>query len=190
MIKRPALSVEQEKVATRLSQELVIGMDRIGNVTSHNLFANLFYDFANTSRFTPYIGFGGGIGMTDMEYGSLWARNPDASKIKTGENLSNEDQIRRNLAGTASVAQLMLSDTLFGFQVLFGVDYAVTDAMSLGLKGRWVRFQSFQDEGVVWDPLRGHAPNLRKDGSEPVSGGLETDDLQFFGVSVNLKYHF
>ena len=73
------------------------------------------------------------------------------------------------------------------------MDYAVTEAMSLGLKGRWVRFNSF-DSGqgsLVWDPLRGHPPNLRLDESEPVSGGIETtNNIQFFGISVNMKYHF
>ena len=80
---------------------------------------------------------------------------------------------------------------LLGFQVLFGVDYAITEATSLGLKGRWVRFGSFSDD-FIWNPLRSHEPFLRKSGPdrEPVSGRLTTDNVEFFGVSVNLKYHF
>ena len=58
----------------KLRDEIVRATDRIGSITSHNLFGNLFYDFINTSRFTPYIGVGGGVGFTDMEYGSVWAR--------------------------------------------------------------------------------------------------------------------
>ena len=179
----------------KLRDEIVQATDRIGGMTSHNLFGNLFYDFDNTSRFTPYIGIGGGVGFTDMEYGSVWARNEDAMnpdgsyKISTGADLPNYDEIRRNLARTVSVGQATLSDVLLGFQVLFGVDYAITEATSLGLKGRWVRFGSFSDS-FIWDPLRSHPPNLRRDGSEPVSGRLKTDDVEFFGLSVNLKYHF
>ena len=119
----------------------MLGTDRIGSsISSHNLFANLYYDFANTSRFTPYIGIGGGLGITDMEYGSVWARNLDADRIPTGAGLPNADEIRQNLAGTVSAgsSSVTLSDTLWGFQLLFGVDYALTDAMSLGLKGRYV----------------------------------------------------
>ena len=99
--------------------------------------------------------------------------------------------IRREqkLAKTVSVGQATLSDVLLGFQVLFGVDYAVTEATSLGLKGRWVRFGSFSDD-FIWYPLRSHPPYLRLDGSEPVSGRLKTDDVEFFGISVNLKYRF
>ena len=179
----------------KLRDEIVQAIDRIGSITSHNLFGNLFYDFVNTSRFTPYVGVGGGVGFTDMEYGSVWARNEDAMnddgsyKISTGADLPNYDEIRRNLAKTVSVGQATLSDVLLGFQVLFGVDYAITESTSLGLKGRWVKFGSFSDD-FIWDPLRSHPPNLRRDGSEPVSGRLKTDDLEFFGVSVNLKYHF
>ena len=171
-------------------QELVRGTDRIGSITSHNLFANLFYDFMNTSRFTPYVGVGAGFGFTDVEYGSLWARNDKYKKIETGQGLPNREDIQKALAGTVSVAQITLNDALFGFQVLFGVDYAFTEATSLGLKGRWVTFESFKGDGVVWDPLRSHVPNLRMDGSEPVSGAIEIDDVEFFGVSLNLKYHF
>ena len=179
----------------KLRDEIVQAIDRIGSMTSHNLFGNVFYDFVNTSRFTPYIGIGGGVGFTDMEYGSVWARNedsmnPDGSyKISTGADLPNYDEIRRNLAKTVSVGQATLSDVLLGFQILFGVDYAITEATSLGLKGRWVRFGSFSDD-FIWDPLRSHPPNLRRDGSEPVSGRLKTDNVEFFGLSVNLKYHF
>ena len=179
----------------KLRDEIRQATDRIGNITSHNLFGNLFYDFVNTSRFTPYIGVGGGVGFTDMEYGSVWVRNEDSKKaddsyrITTGEGLPNYDEIRRNLAKTVSVGQATLSDVLLGFQVLFGVDYAVTQAVSLGLKGRWVRFGSFSDD-FIWNPLRTHEPNLRLDGSEPVSGRLKTDNVEFFGVSANLKYHF
>ncbi|MCY4612852.1 MAG: hypothetical protein OXB94_04415 [Nitrospira sp.] len=179
----------------KLKDEIVQATDRIGSMTSHNLFGNLFYDFVNTSRFTPYVGVGGGVGFTDMEYGSVWARNEDTRnadgsyKISTGADLPNYDEIRRNLAKTTSVGQATLSDVLLGFQVLFGVDYAITESTSLGLKGRWVRFGSFSDN-FIWNPLRSHAPNLRRDGSEPVSGRLKTDNVEFFGVSLNLKYHF
>ena len=174
----------------KIRDEIVRTTDRIGSLTSHNLFGNLFYDFINASRFTPYIGIGGGVGFTEMEYGGLWARNPDAGRIRTGVGLPNADEIRRNLAGTVSVAQTTIRDTLYGFQILFGVDYAITEATSLGFKGRWVNFSSFRDDRVDWELLRSHPLNLRRDGSEPVWSRFKTDDVEFFGLSVNLKYHF
>ena len=198
--------------ADKLRDEIVQASDRIGSITSHNLFGNLFYDFVNTSRFTPYIGIGGGIGVTNMEYGSLWVRADDPAAIATGgqryeyttnedgepirtpigEPLPNAHQIQQNLAKTFSSAQTTLSDVLYGLQILFGVDYTITESTSLGLKGRWVRFGSFSDD-FIWYPLRSHEPYLRRPGAndrEPVSGRFTTDDVEFFGVSVNLKYHF
>ena len=44
--------------ADKLDQELVIATDRIGSVDSHNIFGNVYYDFATNSRFTPYLGIG------------------------------------------------------------------------------------------------------------------------------------
>ena len=91
----------------KLAQEILTATDRIGSVTSHNLFGNLYVDFPNSSRFTPYVGVGVGVGFTDMDYGSLWARNPDPNAI-TGRRIAQrgrhppescrDDQQRANQA--------------------------------------------------------------------------------------------
>lgn len=116
----------------KLEQELVRTIDRLGSLTSHNLFANVYMDFETEGKFTPYIGVGIGFGFTEAEYGSLWARNDDASRITTGEGLPNATEIWENLAGTSSHADTELDDTLFGYQLLFGVDYELTDSLMLG----------------------------------------------------------
>ena len=180
----------------KLQQEIVRAIDGIDSLVSHNLFANLYVDFANDSRFTPYIGAGIGFGFTEVDYSSMWARNPDAARIETGAGLPNAEEIRANLAGTASVTQKQLDDTLFGYQLMVGVDYALTDVLSLGVKGRWVDFDSLSQSGVVWDPLRGHAPYLRTPEQasggdrEHVSGRIKIDDIELFGISLNLRYRF
>lgn len=174
----------------KLAQEIRTAIDRIGNLSAHNLFTNLYLDFPNSSRYTPYLGFGVGVGYTDLDYASVWARNPDVNAISTGAGLPNVDEIRRNLAGSTSSAQTELSDTLFGYQALFGLDYAVSESITFGVKGRWINFDSFSGDKFVWDPLRSHQPNIRKDLSEPVSGWITTDDIKMFGVSLTMKYHF
>ncbi len=178
--------------SAKLDGEIERATDQVGSLTSHNLFGNVYFDFINDSRFTPYVGFGAGAGFTNMDYGGLWKRNNDWTKITSVSEDWKPNQrtrIRQNLAGTASNAQTELSDTLFGYQIVFGVDYALTESVSLGAKGRWVNFGSFSDT-FVWDPLRDHAPNRRRDGSQPVFGQIETDDISLFGVTLNLKYHF
>ncbi len=174
----------------KLAQEIVKATDRIGNVTAHNVFLNLLLEFDNSSRYTPYIGIGAGAGFTDMEYASLWVRNPDSRAIATGAGLPNVDEIRRNLAGSTSSAQTRLSDTVYGYQVVLGFDYAVSESVTLGIKGRWVRFDEFSDGGFHWDPLRSHVPNLRRDLSEPVVGYFRTEEMEVLGMGVTLKYRF
>ncbi len=78
--------------------------------------------------------------------------DPDSSTA--GQGLSNAAQIRRSIAGAVTSEQSTLIDTLFGYQVLFGLDYALTESLSLGVKGRWVNFGTFQDRGGSWDRLR------------------------------------
>ncbi|MYA28877.1 MAG: hypothetical protein F4090_00300 [Nitrospira sp. SB0672_bin_25] len=184
-----------QTIAKRLG-ETALSAKSVGSITSHNLFGNVFFDWINGSRFTPYVGFGIGVGFTAMDWNSMNARNSDPTAITSipddlcnGISGCDVNEIRRNLAGTTTTEQTVLKDTLFGWQVLFGVDYALTESVSLGVKGRWVNFNTFRDGGS-WDRLRSHESNLRLDGSEPVTYRLMTDDIDFFGISLNLKYHF
>ena len=174
----------------KLAQEIVKATDRIGRITSHYALLNLRLDFANASRYTPYVGIGVGGGRTGIEYASLWARNPNADAIATGDGLPNADEIRRNLAGSTSSAQVRLSDTQRGYQVLFGIEYALSDTASLGLKGRWLRWSAVEDEAFAWDPLRSHVPNLRRDLSEPVVGYFPAGQMELLGVGLTLTYRF
>ena len=104
--------------------------DRIGSLSSQNVFANAYVDFPGRSRVTPYVGAGVGIGLTKLDYGDLWARNPDPAAIGTAAGLPNEAEIRRNLAATTTSKQAELHDRPTGDQVLGGVDYAMSDAQS------------------------------------------------------------
>lgn len=181
-----------EQTTEKATGESESGLERIGSIASHNLFGCLYYDFINESRFTPYVGFGTGVGFTDMDYGALYKRFSDPKYINTGNGyLFGEalEDYKNRLAGTATSEQTELSDTLLGYQLLCGVDYAITDALSLGLKGRWTAWDTFSDGGS-YDQLRSHPSNLRLDGSEPVTYRIKTNDIRIFAVSVNLKYHF
>lgn len=167
--------------------EVVLSRDRLGSITGHNVFGNLYFDFPKRGRLTPYVGVGVGVAFTEVGYGALGLLNNDPARIVSGADLPNAEQVRRNLAGTVVSEQAKLKDRLLGYQALFGVDWALTESMSLGVKGRWVGFDTFQDGGA-WNLLRSHASNLRLDGSEPVSYEIKLDDIELFGVSLALKY--
>ena len=72
----------------KLAQEILTATDRIGSVTSHNLFGNLYVDLPNSSRFTPYVGFGVGVGFTAMDYASLWDAQPRSQRDYHGRRVA------------------------------------------------------------------------------------------------------
>lgn len=168
--------------------EVVLAQDRLGSIAGHNVFGNLYFDFRSRGRFTPYMGIGIGVAFTEAGYGALGLLNNNPAHITSGADLPNADEVRQNLAGTVVSERAELKDTLLGYQVLFGVDWALTESMSFGVKCRWTSFDTFRDSGA-WDRLRSHASELRLDGSEPVAYQIKLDDLNLFGVSLVLKHH-
>ena len=71
----------------KLDGEIQRAEDRVGSLSSQNVFANVYVDFHARSRLTPYVGIGAGIGLTELDYGDLWARNPDPGAIGTAAGL-------------------------------------------------------------------------------------------------------
>ena len=167
----------------KLNDEIYRAEEHIGSLTSHNVFGNVYYDFANGSRLTPYIGLGAGFGVTDLDNGRIWARNHDWRQINTARDLPNGEEVRRNLAGTTSSLHASDRETLFGYQLLVGVDVALTDAVSVGLKGRWAHFGTMRYDGTL-DMLRSH------DVPEGYVSRREVDGIALIAVSGNLKYRF
>ena len=45
-----------------------IVMDGVDDVLSHNVFANLYYDFRSDSKFTPSLGIGVGFATDDIQF--------------------------------------------------------------------------------------------------------------------------
>ena len=177
----------------KLDGEVVVAEDRIGSLTSHHLFGNVYYDFPGQGRVTPYLGVGGGMAFARMDYGSLWVRNSDPDAITSvaphfpADRLDDLRVVQRNLASTTSSLQTGLADTLVGYQVLAGLDLAMGDRATLGAKARWAQFADFEDRPVL-DRLRSHPPSNQLDGSRPVTAGMTARDIGLFALTLNLKY--
>ena len=181
--------VTQDKVA----QELAFIEGGVDDVLSHNFFANLYYDYRSDSKFTPYVGVGVGFSRVSLDYFNKWTRNHDPEAISTFDDFTatdaQKDLLHRRLAGTTSIARAKLSDTLFGYQIVAGVDYQVSEPVSIGLKFRWADFGEFESDPREWDQLRSHE-SARRPGGARVQYTAMTDDIQFWGVSLNMKYQF
>ena len=162
--------------------------DAVDDVLTHNFFANLYYDFHSDSKFTPYLGMGVGLASVTVEYRTLWHRSGISQTKVFDNNRQGGQELNQKLAGTITGDRAKLSDLLFGYQALAGVDYQVSDPVSIGLKFRWADFGEFKDESH-YDSLRNHA-SVAGNPPVPVTYYVRTDDIQFWGVSLNVKYAF
>lgn len=172
----------------KISNELATGEESLGAVNSHQLFAVFYHDWPNRSRWTPFAGMGMGFVETRMDFSWLWARSINPIDILTGRDQPNAEEILSNLAGTVSAGRSVLQDTTNGFLVLAGVSYPVTDTVSVELKVQWTRFDAFESDAYGNGVLRSHPPNLRLDGSEPVSTWTRTGDTDRYTFTVALRF--
>ena len=163
-------------------------------------FANVFYDFATESRWAPYVGVGAGWARVRMQYERRLLRKtvdegylnvaPDipAEQISHGWIQGTWDEWRESAAGTLSSMDTELSDTLFGFQLLAGIDYALTDRTSVGIKARWAQFDDFRDD-APYDQIRSHAP-VYVDGVTPFVDQVKMGNVEYWAVTVGFKRRF
>lgn len=173
--------------------ELVRAEERIGDLNTHGAFVNLLFDFANAGPVTPFLGLGAGAGRTQMDYGSVWARNPDPAQIGSGAGLDIPDYegFRQALAATTTTYHGELTDRLFGWQALAGLDLSLSSSVTLGLTLRYLDFARFEvEEPDGWDQLRSHASNNRLDGSAPAFFRIETGEVGLLGAALTLKVFF
>ena len=172
----------------KIGNELSIGEETLGDVTSDEFQIVAYRDWPNGTRWTPYAGIGVAATRTRKDFSWVWARSADPADIATGLDQPNAEEIRRNLAGTVSVGRRTLRDTMVGYVLVAGIDRELSEKVSVGLKAQWKRFEAFESGGYEGDLLRSHPPNLRLDGSEPVSAWSRTGDTGRFTALVTVRY--
>ncbi len=174
----------------KLSNELAIGQERLGDATASDVFALVYFDWRNRTRWTPYVGAGLGFSRMTLDFSWRWARSFDPDDIATGRDQPNRDEIRRNLAGTVSAGSVELQDELLGQALVAGIDYELTEAVSIGLRAQAAFLEDFEPPPYGTDLLRSHEGNLRLDGSEPVSTWSRTSDTDGLSIGLALRYEF
>ena len=148
---------------------------KIGGLTSHNFFLNVYRDFPVGPDFTFYVGAGAGWSNAALDYSARFTRAPIAANGA--------------VAGTTTVANETFEDTLMGWQVLLGVDYPFSERVSMGLKFRWADYGKFEIGGKQWDRLRSH-PSFTAPGGTPILYDVEMDNVRSWGLSLVMKYSF
>lgn len=154
--------------------------EHISDFSAHQFFVNAYYDFLNDSRWTPYMGVGVGWARTSLDYEARFLRK----MIDQGYPADKPPAA----AGTLSLLDSGFTDALFGFQFLGGLDYALTEKVSIGMKARWASFQDLEGD-TVWNLIRSHEP-VRADGQTPFDSKSTFSDIQYWALSFGLKYAF
>lgn len=160
----------------------------IGDYAAHQFFANAYYDFRNGSNWTPYVGAGVGWAVTGLSYYAQFVRKPEAEYLEVEFQPEWPDAAKRAAAGTASILDTRAETTVFGYQLLAGVDYALSRQTSIGLTVRQARFGDVQHD-TTWDLMRSHAP-VQADGVTPFDAAIEFGGIGYQALTVSLKHRF
>ncbi len=182
------------------SNEFLEASEIISDVSADHFFGNLYYDFHGLfPKVIPYVGVGAGVTKTSMEISGKYLRKTSQTFFT---NLATTDKGPKNpdLAGTDTLYDDDLSDVLFGYQFMAGIDYALTDHLFVGVKARYADVGGNFSQRNAYDRLRSHGSTVCPPQNAPtgcptgarndINYRLETDALSFWGVSLNLKYFF
>ncbi len=162
--------------------------ERVSGFRARQLFANVYYDFPSASRWTPYAGLGAGWASARLDYEADFVRKPETAYLAIDFDPDWPEAAKRAAAGTVSAVAAELDDDLFGWQLLLGVDYELSERVALSFKARRAEFEELAGERV-WRLIRSHAPVLA-DGSTPFSTALEFDDIGYWSLTAGLKVRF
>lgn len=111
-----------------LSQTLFDGVEKM-ELSTQSYMLNGYYDFHNTSRFTPYVGIGAGMAKVKYDYSDSY----DAYDSATGFYLGSD-------RGTYQA-----SKTKFAYSISAGASYDIDNHLALDLGLRYVDYGSFSD---------------------------------------------
>ena len=154
--------------------------EKISDFNSRQFFLNGYYDFLKDSRWTPYLGGGVGWARVNLNFQSHFLRRT----LEQGYPADRPPAA----AGSLSFLDSDFSDTLFGYQLLGGLDYALSERVSIGIKGRWASFNDLEGD-TVWDLIRSHKP-VQADGVTPFETSLVFSNLKYWALTASLKYAF
>ena len=161
----------------------------IADFRATQAFLNAYWDFRNASRVTPFAGVGVGWAWIGFDFNSLWIRKTVAQGYLDIRYATDwPEAAKRAAAGTISLVDKTIAGRQFGWQVPAGVDFAVTDRVSLTGTVRWARFADLQEE-VTFAITRSHEP-VHADGSTPYARLLEFKGLGYWAATVGLHYRF
>ena len=164
-------------------KEFSVREEEVGEFHTHSLFANLYYDFSGLGKFAlrPYVGVGVGTSRVEIDYSATSIRRGVAALLALDPPRHPE------AANKESRAADRVSDWLWGYQLILGVDYVLQNGRIVTGKLRYGRaLDDFLDDGLAWRPLRGHESTVTPGGAS-VSYGVSVPGPSYWAVSMGFK---
>ena len=161
--------------------------ETLSDVRAEEIFLNLYYDFENRTRWTPYVGAGMGLAQIEAYFAASFVRKPDPDYLAIEFVPDWPEEAKRAAAGTVSLLNAEMSGWIPGFQVITGLDMNVGELL-LGIKVRWGRFGELTTS-AEYDLVRSHAP-VQADGVTPFGVDVGLGGLGYREVALVIKYYF
>ncbi|MCY4648060.1 MAG: hypothetical protein OXE73_14430 [Gammaproteobacteria bacterium] len=164
---------------------------RISGFSVSDLFVNVLLDFSNSSRFTPFLGAGGGISTVILAFEGLRVRRTLADGFApTGGVAPAMDTVvpawQMRAAGTADRMSLPMAESTLGTNLIGGLAFDANDRFNIVLRWRYARYRDVRKSGK-WDLVRSHGPVLA-DGRTPATFGLALSDIASYSGAISFVY--
>ena len=164
---------------------------RVSGFSINDLFLNVHFDFSNSSRFTPFLGVGGGISTVILTFEGLRVRRTLSDGFApTGGVAPAADAVvpawQTRAAGTADHMSLPLAESTLGANLIGGVAFEANARVRLVFRGRYSRYGNVHKPGK-WDLVRSHGPVLA-DGRTPATFDLVLGDIASYSATLSFVY--
>ena len=162
-------------------------LETLSDVRADEGFLNLYYDYENRTRWTPYVGAGVGLAQIEAHYAASFVRKPEPEYLAIEFVPDWPEDAKRAAAGTANLLNAEISGWSPGFQFITGLDMNLGELI-VGIKVRWGRFRELTTT-TEYDLIRSHAP-VQADGVTPFSVDIDLGGLGYREVALAMKYYF
>ena len=164
---------------------------RLSGFSINDLFLNVHLDFSNSSRFTPFLGAGGGISTVILAFEGLRVRRTLADGFAPTGGVAPAvgtavPAWQTRAAGTADYMSFPVAESTLGTNLIGGVAFEANERVSLALRGRYSRYRDVQKPGR-WDLVRSHESVLA-DGRTPATFDLVRGDIAAYSASISFVY--